>query len=136
MSLYVLDTNAVADLMGKRAHSYARFRACLSRGDPMLLCPVVLYEVERGLRAQPEASTKRQAFDLLREDLEYREPSESVWLEAAALWVSSRREGRPRADNDLLIAAFGRVSGGTLVTKNTQDFEGIGIPLEDWSLPA
>ena len=136
MTVYVLDTNAVADLMRKHQQTFARFRASASQDDRLLLCPVVLYEVERGLRAQTEASTKRRTFEFLREDLEYRELDQSVWLEAAALWASSRREGRPRTDNDLLIAAFARIHGATVVTRNTQDFEGLGVPLEDWSQSA
>lgn len=133
MNRYVLDTNAVADLMAKVSQTYTRFRARLSEGDRFLLCPVVLYEVERGLRAQPEATTKRQSFDFLRDEVEYLEFHQAVWLEAASLWASARREGRPRADDDLLIAAFARINGATVVTRNTQDFEGLGVPLQDWS---
>ena len=133
MSAYILDRNAVADLMAKLPQAYTRFRSCLSQGNRPLLCPVVLYEVERGLRAQPEARTKRGSFGMLREDMEYLEFDESVWIEAASLWVSSRREGCPRADDDLLIAAFARIHAATLVTRNTQDFEGLGVPLEDWT---
>jgi len=135
VNCYVLDTNAMADLMAKVSHTYTRFRACLSEGDRFLLRPVVLYEVERGLRAQPEATTKRRSFDFLRGEVEYLEFHQAVWLEAASLWASARREGRPRADDDLLSAAFARIHGAAVVTRNTQDFEGLGVPLENWSQP-
>ena len=49
--------------------------------------------------------------------------------------IESVASRRPRADDDLLIGSFARVHEATVVTRNTQDFEGLGLSLEDWTQP-
>ena len=43
-------------------------------------------------------------------------------------WASDR-QGRPRSFEDLLIAATAVVHGAVVVTRNIQDFEGLGLPV-------
>ncbi|MBI4872010.1 MAG: PIN domain-containing protein [Candidatus Riflebacteria bacterium] len=130
---FVLDTSAVADLLRAGHKSCTRMQRALDEVEPVLLCPVVLYETERGLLAKPEATSKRARFVRLLQSLEYREMTDAAWLEASRLWVETRKAGRPHADADLLIAAFAKVHEASVVTHNTKDFEGLGVAVEDWS---
>jgi toxin FitB len=50
----------------------------------------------------------------------------NVW---ASLLVQGARAGRPRPTVDSLIAATALAYDLTIVTRNTRDFEGIGITL-------
>jgi predicted nucleic acid-binding protein len=131
----VLDTSAVADLLRAESESCVRMQRSLDEAEPVLLCPVVLYETERGLLAKPEATSKRARFTRLLQSLEYRDMTRAVWIEASRLWVETRKAGRPHADADLLIAAFAKVHEASVVTHNTKDFEGLGVSVQDWASP-
>jgi toxin FitB len=48
---------------------------------------------------------------------------------AGELRASRERKGRPVAQADMIIAATALVSGLTLATRNTGDFEGCGVAL-------
>ncbi|MBI3890366.1 MAG: PIN domain-containing protein [Candidatus Wallbacteria bacterium] len=129
---FVLDTNIVGELLREERGVVAHTRKQLRRKQALLMCPVVLYELERGLLAKPGATKKRALLAEWLDVLEYRELDRSVWMEAARLWADSRRTGRPHSDDDLLIAAFAKVHGAILVTRNRRDFEGLGVRLEGW----
>lgn len=129
----VLDTNAISALMRHEPAVVRRYDMEMQRRSLLLLCPVVLYEIERGLLALPEATGRRGAFQKLKASLTYVEMDQRVWLRAAELWANERRVGRVRSEDDLLIAAFASVHDAAIVTRNTQDFEGLAVPLEDWT---
>ncbi|MDQ3558198.1 MAG: type II toxin-antitoxin system VapC family toxin [Pseudomonadota bacterium] len=55
-------------------------------------------------------------------------------VEFAALSAQRRRQGRPISVFDGMIAGIARWRGAAIATRNTADFEGIGIRLVDpWS---
>lgn len=135
MSQWVLDANIISAVMRQESAVLGRCDAALAQRGVLLLCPVVLYEIERGLLALPEATRRRQAFERLTASLAYRELDQRVWVRAAQMWAAERAAGRSRSDDDLLIAAFADIHTATVVTRNLRDFAGLGIPLEDWTLP-
>jgi len=55
------------------------------------------------------------------------------WQAAAKLWAELHRTGRSTEDRDLLIAISALKEQATLVTNNTRHFEGLGVPLVNWS---
>lgn len=135
MSRWVLDAHIISAVMRQEPPVLGRCDAAMAQRGILLLCPVVLYEIERGLMALPEATRRRQAFEHLKASLAYREPDRRVWLRAAQMWAAERGAGRTRSDDDLLIAAFADVHTATVVTRNLRDFEGLGVPVEDWTRP-
>ena len=132
----VLDSNIISALMRNDPVVTHRLEAELAQRNPLILCPVVLYEIERGLLAMPDATRRRMAFEKLKPVLTYLEMDQRVWLRGAQMWAMERTAGRTRGEDDLLIAAFATVHQATLATRNTSDFQGLGVPLEDWSHPS
>ena len=54
----------------------------------------------------------------------------------AAIVATRRALGRPAAGFDALICAICRCASATLATRNTPDFEGMGVPLVNpWDTP-
>lgn len=93
------------------------------------LCPVVYYEVRRGL-LERSASRQLHEFESLAASLLWVDFGRAMWDDAAQTWAACRRRGRPHDDDaDLLIAAYARQLAATLVTINTHDFADLGVPL-------
>jgi tRNA(fMet)-specific endonuclease VapC len=99
----------------------------------MFMCPVVFYELWRGLRYRG-ADRQLEELSGFARTLQWVDYDRAMWLEAAELWADQRRRGRPHDDADLLIAAFTRRLRATLVTNNTADFTNLGLPLVDWTI--
>jgi predicted nucleic acid-binding protein len=45
----------------------------------------------------------------------------------AEMFAARRKAGRPSGTVDLMLAAIARVCGGSVVTRNVADFEGLGV---------
>ena len=88
----------------------------------------------RGKRRQGLAAAADRAFDGMFADrvLPFDRSAARAY---AGIATAQRRVGRPISQADCQIAAIAAARGGTLVTRNVRDFEGIGIavvnPWED-----
>lgn len=132
MARYVLDTNTVSQILRRNAVALAHLSEAATRDD-MFMCPVVFYELWRGLRYRG-ADRQLEELSGFARTLQWVDYDRAMWLEAAELWADQRRRGRPHDDADLLIAAFTRRLRATLVTNNTADFTNLGLPLVDWTI--
>jgi tRNA(fMet)-specific endonuclease VapC len=131
MSVYTLDTNIVSYLIERNSQVETAFRAVLRRKPIILTCPVVWYEVRRGLVAR-NAQTKLRRFEQLFATFRWDHYDQGDWELAGDLWAQRRALGRPIADADLLIAVFARNRNATLVTNNEKDFDHLGVVVENW----
>ena len=99
-------------------------------GSTIILSPVTLYEILRGLYAV-KANRRLALFTTLCRHFEERNIVKDDWIEAARLYAEN--PGRPMSESDLLQAAFCIRNGYTLVTHNIKHFEHIKtLSLEDW----
>lgn len=130
-SRYVPDTNILSYVLQRRQVTIDRFAAAAKTDAEIFLCPVVYYEIRRGLL---DKGVARQItdFDRLTADLIWVEVERPMWEDAANSWATDKRKGRPHQDADLLIAAFARVLQATVVT-NDSDFRGLNVPVENWA---
>ncbi len=126
--MYLLDTNVISEL--RRARPHGAVLAWLASVRPAKLCLSVatLGEIQAGIeriRAQDAEKAMQieawadeaiQAFEVL--------PIDAVIIRA---WARLKR-GRPD-DNfeDTILAVTAMVHGLTLVTRNLQDFAGLGV---------
>jgi predicted nucleic acid-binding protein len=138
----VLDTNVVSELM--RPHPDPRVRAFLAARqlETLFLPSLVVAEIRYGLARLPDGQRRvglGTLFEqLLAEGFEDRVlPFDST---CAATYATARagreRAGRPIAMADALIAGTALAHGATLATRNTADFDGLGLALlNPWEMP-
>jgi tRNA(fMet)-specific endonuclease VapC len=134
MLLYLLDTNAVSDLM--HDYSIVQSRAAACQGT-LQTSVIVRGEIEFGLlRLAPGARRSRLEakaallFGLI--------PITPVTVDAALEYARIRQAvqsaGTNLSDNDLWIAATAMATAAILVTRD-QDFGRVaGLVVEDWTI--
>lgn len=135
MTRYLPDTNIISHLMRGDRQLHSRVERAHEAGDEILLSPMVVYEVKRGLLAKNAVSQTRN-FERLALKLHYLEFDRATWEKAAELWMETREQGAPIADADLLIAAQAVRQGAVLVTNNERHFlpfGPLGLRIEDWT---
>lgn len=105
MARFVLDTNTVSQILRHHSAVLARLGEAAGGGDDLYMCPVVFYELWRGL-AYRDARRQLEDLDTFTRALKWVDYERAMWTDAARLWADRRRQGRPHDDADLLIAAF------------------------------
>ncbi|MBM3500624.1 MAG: type II toxin-antitoxin system VapC family toxin [Armatimonadetes bacterium] len=130
---YLLDTSTVSLLLrGERnPEVIERHAEAEAAGAEFVLCPVVAYEVRRGL-AHREAHRQRADFGAIEQAWAWDDLQWEDWHKAAELWARQAAVDAPRADADLLIAAHALRLGAVVVTDNVRHFEGLGVQVESW----
>ncbi|MBM3131363.1 MAG: type II toxin-antitoxin system VapC family toxin [Chloroflexi bacterium] len=131
MTAYLLDTNIISALLKKQDAAESRLRETVATKELVFLSAVVHYEAKRGLLKR-DAKNQMQALERLVARFEWCDVVQADWELAARLWVERAKIGRPIEDADLLIAAQARRLGATLVTDNTDDFDDLGVTVENW----
>ncbi|MCI4646095.1 MAG: type II toxin-antitoxin system VapC family toxin [Hyphomonadaceae bacterium] len=133
--MIVLDTNIVSEFMGGPAHPRVEAWLRTLLISEIYLTSLQTAEILYGLEALPEG--RRQA-GLLRDYRAFRGQLPAgnclAFDEAAAkqyAFVQSQRKamGRPIKVLDAQIASVCLAHGFDLATRNTKDFEGLGLPL-------
>ena len=132
MARYVVDSDTLSYVLQRKGHAIARFAEAVRARAEIYLCPVVYYQIRRGL-LDKGAVRQLQEFRTMVGNFLWADIDRSMWDDAAEIWVACRRRGRPHEDDaDLLIAAYARHLQATLVTNNTADFEDLGLRLANW----
>jgi len=129
---FVLDTNIVSQILRRNAAALARLSEAADHDDDLFMCPVVFYELWRGLSYR-RADRQMRELNAFARTLQWVDYDRATWVETAELWADCRRRGRTHDDADLLIAAFARRLRATLVTNNTADFTDLDVPIVDWT---
>ena len=144
MIKYLLDTNIFSYLFRERTQQdshpvKSKLEEVLKANAQILVCPVVFYEIVRGLYKR-DTRSDLQYFLLLVEQFEWCEFSRETWDTGAQLWAKYRQKKQVTRNNkkdedidiDVLIAAQVREQNAILVTNNTRHFKHFGIHLENW----
>lgn len=135
--MYLLDTNALSEPLKRGPSPAFMDRLEAARGRRKFTSAVCVMELRYGCARHPYGV---RLWHRIRETvlsrLEVLPVDEAVAERAGDLQASLHRQGRPRATEDLLIAATCLVHGLTLVTHNRRDFADIpGVRFEDWMGP-
>lgn len=138
--MFLLDTNVVSELRRpEKAHANVRAWAQSAPTDLFVLSATTVFELERGTllmeRRDPvQGAVLRRWLDheVLRSMADRILPIDvTIAREAARLHVPN-----PRPERDALIAATALVHKLTVVTRNTADFEPMGVAvLNPWLDP-
>ena len=137
MSTYSLDTDTITKILKKHPGSQRvvdRFRREIQRNSLFLICPVVCYELRRGLLFKG-ARTQLVALEKLVESMAWKEFNVPIWNRASSLWSTLRARGRSHNDADVLIAAHALHYGAVIVSANLEHFQGTGASVENWDEP-
>lgn len=132
---YVLDTNALSELMKGDARVLSRLRGA-GRSEVAIPQPVIA-EIEYGLQRLPR-SKRRQAlqarFDLLRAELPRSQWTDTVSERFGQIKATLERHGQRIEDFDAAIAAHALADGSVLVTANLKDMVRVPeLDVEDWT---
>ena len=139
MILYVLDTDIVG--FAFQRHPTVLQRLQRLPDDDLVVTTIITFGEELGgwlpaCRRAPDGAARARAYARLQRGLDfYRQWVCLPFDEAAATIFDQLRMQRLRVGtNDLAIAAITLAVRGTLVTRNTVDFQRIpGLVLEDWT---
>lgn len=128
---YVLDTNIFSAILRNEPKVIARITEALATGDEFFMCPVVFYQVYRGLLHRD--AKKQMGFFLSYTTTFTRSDFNSTdWQKAAELWADLRSQGEQAEDADLLIGVYALQRGAVVITDNEKDFVRFGVSIENW----
>ena len=130
--IYLPDTDTVNYLVKNIAVVQKHYQSAVRAGDSFLLSLMVDFQITRYHSLKNAANVHRLYTNLV-VNWERTGIADTDWADAATLWASRHRLGRPIDDADLLIAITAKKCGAVLVTNNTRHFEGLGVPLANWT---
>jgi tRNA(fMet)-specific endonuclease VapC len=131
MTLYLLDTNIVSDLI---RHPGGRTAQRIGEVGEALVCTsiIVAAELRYGAAKRASARLAAQLEKVLApmEILPFEAPADVIY---GSIRARLKKAGTPIGANDLLIAAHAMTLGCTLVTDNQREFSRIAdLPCENW----
>lgn len=131
MTLYMLDTNIISDLV-RNPQGKAAKRIAKVGEDGICTSIVVAAELRYGCAKSGSERLRKAVEDLLAEIevLPFDVPADG---EYGGIRAELETAGKPIGANDLLIAAHACATGATIVTANTAEFKRIrGLKVENW----
>lgn len=131
MKRYVFDTNVVSLLLRRDKNIIETMKTKLQPSDEIIGCPVVWFEVKRGLLAK-DAAGQLKRFEQLFATFHWQDFNQEDWELASQLWVKRRNIGKPIEDADLLIGTYAHNRNAILITDNEKDFVDLGFAIENW----
>lgn len=138
--MFLLDTNVVSELRRpERADARVRAWAAATPLEFYAISVVTLQELERGTLLMERRNAQQGAVlrRWLEEEVVKRLALRILPIDSAIARLCARLHvPDPRPERDALIAATALVHGLTVVTRNTADFEPMGVPLlNPWLAP-
>ena len=133
MIQYLLDTNAVIALVGRRS-SELLGRVEASEPGSLAVSSIVAHELWYGAYRSQKVAFNLETLRLLFTDLPILDFDREDARVAGKIRAELSRQGTPIGPYDALIAGQARARGLILVTNNTGEFGRVdGLSLEDWT---
>ena len=128
---YLLDTNVVIDILHNDQKVASRYQIESVKGNEVVICPVVYYEVVRGFKIV-DATRKFANFLRLYQNWQILPFDMAATEKAIDIYVQLHK-GQVIEDNDIYIAAVAMANDCTLVTANTKHFGRIeNLKIVNW----
>src|SRR5437763_729704 len=134
--LFLLDTNAISDLMREHPTMAARLAAAAA-ADRIITCTIVRGETLHGLARLP-LGKRREALEAKATTVFAAIPCEPIPVSAAdhyaRIKLTQQQQGLSLDENDLWIAATTSALGATLISRDV-DYQRIqGFSVLDWTV--
>lgn len=135
--MIVLDTNVISESRRPRPDAHVETWLAGTSASESYLTATVVAEIASGISVLPPGRRRLELHDALDLLVEEDFAGRVLPFSLAAAWAYARvvevrrRQGRPIAVADAQIAAVCLVHGARLATRNTADFEGLGLELVD-----
>jgi hypothetical protein len=126
---FLLDTNVLSELVRRSPHPHVT--SWVGRLAQATISVVTVEELFFGLAKKPNGRVQRRIDGFLESRCNVLDVTSPIARHAGMLRGQFAARGRIRRQADMLIAATCAVSGLTLATRNTRDFEDCGIALFD-----
>ena len=132
---YLLDTNVISELVAKHPNANVLEWVRSLDEECLYLSVITIGEIKKGIEKLPASTRKDELNAWLVNDLLKRFERRLVMVDVdvmlawGELTARLERNGRIMPAMDSLIAALAWVGNLTLVTRNTDDFDGVGINL-------
>lgn len=131
MTLYILDTNVVSNLM-RRVSGPVASTMRARPDDDMAINPIILGELEYGVRKSGSAQLQER-LSIVERRLPCIDLATSVSKTYGEIRTNLEASGTPIGANDLWIAAHAMTLDATLVTANEREFRRVeGLNVENW----
>ena len=125
--MMLVDTNVLSEL--SRARPDPSVLVWAGTVDHVHLSVVTVEEVQFGLACRPNTRVSGWFDVFLAESATVLPITDEIARRAGALRGQLRARGQERTQADMLIAATAAVHRLTIVTRNTKDFAGCGLPV-------
>lgn len=126
--MYLLDTNVVSELRRPKPHgAVLAWLASVDEKD-LYLSSFSLGEIQRGIEiTRQQDATKAQSLELWLDQLV--DAFEVLVLDAVVMreWARLMHRQSNTLSEDAMLAATARVHGLQMITRNTADFEVLGV---------
>ena len=126
--MYLLDTNVVSELRRPKPHgAVLAWLASVDEKD-LYLSSFSLGEIQRGIEiTRQQDATKAQSLELWLDQLV--DAFEVLVLDAVVMreWARMMHRQSNTLSEDAMLAATARVHGLQMITRNTADFEVLGV---------
>lgn len=126
--MYLLDTNVVSELRRPKPHGAVLAWLMSVNDQALFLSAFSLAEIQRGIEiTRQQDSAKAQSMELWLDQLA--ESFEVLALDAVVLreWARMMHRRSNTLSEDAMLAATAKVNSLQMVTRNTSDFEALGL---------
>ena len=132
--MHILDTNILSELMRSRPNNNVLDWLDNQYIDDLYISSITIAEIYLGIALLPDGKRKtaltRAANDTLIDFTDKQlDFTPKAALEYADIVASRTRSGKPISVEDAQIAAIARVNNASVVTRNINDFEAIGVEI-------
>jgi len=134
MVSYLLDTNAVIALIGRKSDVLIK-RIFHSPPNSIALSSIVVYELYFGAHKSVKIQYNLETLRLLLADFPIIEFDQQDAFIAGEIRAVLERKGTPIGPYDILIAGQAKARNLTLITNNIGEFSRVeNLQVEDWQL--
>lgn len=136
--MIVLDTNILSELMKENPHPKVRDYLLNRSYQAVSTTSITLAEITFGIERLPKGKRRsdlQEAFFKLIEPLPILTLDDKAAILAGAFSAQRDALGLSAAPSDMMIAGITAAAGAILATRNTKDFENIGLEIHNpWAL--